>query len=101
LGIRGFELCLTIVAAPPQGPLHEGMWFAATYHTEVAMHLALLWVVVSSAAQSMLGHLPPEVLQEDAVGEMATKFWEQGEQCSHLEDSGSRICDLILGLAGD
>jgi hypothetical protein len=49
----------------------------------------------------MLGHLPPEVLQEDAMGEMAAKFWEQGERCSHLEDSGSRICDLILGLAGD
>jgi hypothetical protein len=30
--------------------LHEGMWFVAACHTEVAMRLAALWVEVSSVA---------------------------------------------------
>jgi hypothetical protein len=83
------------------GPLHEGMRFATACHTKVAMRLAVLWAVVSSAAQSMLGRLPTKVFQADVVGEMAVKFRDQVEQCSRLEDSGSRICDLILGPTDD
>jgi hypothetical protein len=33
------------------------------------------------------------------VGEMLGKFWEQVEQCSCLEDSSSRVYDLVLRLA--
>jgi hypothetical protein len=32
------------------------------------------------------------------MGEMVAKFLEQVERCSHLETSGLRVCDLILGL---
>jgi hypothetical protein len=35
---------------PKAGPLHEGMWFATTCHTEMALQLAMLWAVVSSVA---------------------------------------------------
>jgi hypothetical protein len=62
------------VGAPPQDPLHEVMWFAATCHTEVAMLLAMLWVAVSSAAQSVLGCLPTQVFHADVVGEMVAMF---------------------------
>jgi hypothetical protein len=31
------------------------------------------------------------------VGEMPAQFQEQVKWCSCLEDSGSRVCDLILG----
>jgi hypothetical protein len=33
------------------------------------------------------------------VGKMVARFAERGEWCSHLESSGSRVCDLILVLA--
>jgi hypothetical protein len=32
---------------------------------------------------------------------MVAKFREQAERCLHLENSGSRICDLILGPVDD
>jgi hypothetical protein len=51
---------------------------------------------VSSAAQSVLGHLPVEVFYVDVVGEMVAKLWEQAERCLHVKDSGLRIYDLIL-----
>jgi hypothetical protein len=92
---------LSIVIAPLQGPLHEGMQFGAAYHTEVAMWLVVLWAVVSSVAQFILGCLPADVFHAEVVGEMVTKFQEQAEQCLHLEDSGSRVYNLILGSADD
>jgi hypothetical protein len=61
-------LCLSIVGAPLQGPLHEGMQFAAAYHTEVAMRLVVLWAVVSSVAQFILGCLPADVFHAEVVG---------------------------------
>jgi hypothetical protein len=94
-------LCSTIVGTPLQGPLHEGMRFVATHHTGVAMQLSTLWVAVSSAARSMLGCLLIKNFQVDVVGEMVAKFQEQEERCSHLETSGLRVYDLILGLADD
>jgi hypothetical protein len=33
------------------------------------------------------------------MGEIVARFEERGEWCSHLETSGSRVCDIILGLA--
>jgi hypothetical protein len=56
--IRGSELYLTIVSTPPQSSLHEGMWFTTASLIEVAMRLAMLWTVVSFAAQCVLGRLP-------------------------------------------
>jgi hypothetical protein len=40
--LRGSELCLTIVGAPPQGPQYEAMRFVAAYYTRVAMWLSTL-----------------------------------------------------------
>jgi hypothetical protein len=77
------------------------MQFAAMHYTGVTARLFMLWVVVCSATQSMLGHLPAEVLQVNVVGEMGVKFREQLEWCLRLETLGSRMCSLILGLADD
>jgi hypothetical protein len=74
LCIRLSELCLTIVGTPLQGPLHEGMWFPVACHTEVAMRLAVLWVVVSSATQFVFACLPAEVFQADVMGKMVAQF---------------------------
>jgi hypothetical protein len=49
----------------------------------------------------MLGRLPAEVFQVDVVGEMAAKFQEQVERFLRIEDSSSRIYDLILRPTGD
>jgi hypothetical protein len=57
------------------------MRFRATHYIEVAMWLAMLWVVVSSITQPVLGHLPVEVFYMDVVGEMVAMFWEQVERC--------------------
>jgi hypothetical protein len=65
---------MTIVGTLLQGPLHEGMRLVAARYIGVAMQLSALWVVVSSAAQSLLGHLPVEVVHTDVVGEMIAKF---------------------------
>jgi hypothetical protein len=53
-------------------------------HTEVATWLSALWVAVSLAAQSILGHLPIDASQVGVVGEMVARFWERVEWCSHL-----------------
>jgi hypothetical protein len=65
------------------------------------MRLSTLWAAVSSAAQSVLGHLPVEVFQVDVVGEMVVKYQEQMERWLYLETSGSRVYDLILGPTDD
>jgi hypothetical protein len=49
-GSRGSKLYLTIVGTPQWGPHQEGMRFAATSHTEMAMCLAMLWMALSLAA---------------------------------------------------
>jgi hypothetical protein len=54
-----------------------------------------------AAGRSVLGRLPSEVFQVDVVGDMVKKFQERAEWCSHLRDSGSRVCDLILGPTDD
>jgi hypothetical protein len=33
------------------------------------------------------------------VGEMLSQFWERLEWCPHLETSGSKVYDIILGPA--
>jgi hypothetical protein len=38
-----------------------------------------------------------EAFRVDVVDELVTKFQRQQEQCSRLEKSGARVCDLILG----
>jgi hypothetical protein len=83
------------------GPLHEGMRFAAAHHTEVVMRLPVLWVAVSLATQSILGRSPIDISQAGVVGEMVAKFHERAGWCSHLETSGSRVYDLVLGPTDD
>jgi hypothetical protein len=50
------------------------MLFAAAHYTGVATRLSALRVAVFSTAQSVLGHLPTEVLQADVMWEMVVKF---------------------------
>jgi hypothetical protein len=73
------------------------MCFAAAQHTEVATRLSELWVAVSLATQSILGHLPVDAFHAGVVGEMVARFWERAEWCLHLEISGSKVYDLVLG----
>jgi hypothetical protein len=73
------------------------MCFAATQHTKVATRLSAVWVVVSLAALSILGHLPVDVSQAGVVGEMVGQFWERAEWCLRLEATGLEVCDLVLG----
>jgi hypothetical protein len=101
LWIRGSELCLTIVDAQPRSPLREGMQFATSCHTKMVVRLGALWAAVSSAAQSMLGHSPTEAFQAYIVGEMLAKFREQVEQCLYLENSSTRVYDLVLRSVDD
>jgi hypothetical protein len=63
------------------------------------MQLPKLWAVVSLATQSILGCLPIDVSQVGVVGEMVARFWERAKWCLHLETSGSRVCDFVLGPA--
>jgi hypothetical protein len=57
-----------------RSPLHEGMRFAAAHNSEVVMLLSALWVVVSLATQSILGHLTIDVSHAGDVVEMVAKF---------------------------
>jgi hypothetical protein len=41
---------MCIINVPLQAPLHKGMHFVVTQHTEVAMRLSMLWAAVSLAA---------------------------------------------------
>jgi hypothetical protein len=50
LSLRGSELCMTIIGAPSQASLYEGMWFVAARHIEVAMRLSSLSEAVSLTA---------------------------------------------------
>jgi hypothetical protein len=101
LWIRVFKVCLTIVGTPQQGALHEEMWFASSYHTEMALRLGALWVAVSSTVQFMLGHSPTKAFQAVIVREMLARFWGVRRAVLALKNSGSRVCDPILGLPDD
>jgi hypothetical protein len=83
--LRETELCMTIVGASPQAPLHEGMQFVATHYTGVVMRLSTLWVAVSLATQFVLGCLPVDISQMNVVVEMVAKFQEWAEWCLRLE----------------
>jgi hypothetical protein len=80
-----------------QGHLLEGMWSTAIRHTEMVWRLATVRVAVSSTAQFVLGRSPSKAFWVDVVDEMLIEFQEQAEQCSSLVNSGTRVCDLILG----
>jgi hypothetical protein len=80
---------------------HEEMWFASSYHTEMALRLGALWVAVSSTIQFMLGHSPTKAFQADIVREMLARFWGVRRAVLALKNSGSRVCDPILGLPDD
>jgi hypothetical protein len=59
-----------------EGPLEEGMRFAASHHIEGVMWLSVLRTAVSLATQSILGRLPIDVSQVGVVGEMVGRFQE-------------------------
>jgi hypothetical protein len=77
------------------------MRFATSFHTKMVVRLGVLWAAVSLAAQSVLGHSPTEASQAYIVGEMLAKFREQVEQCLYLENSSTRVCDLVLRSVDD
>jgi hypothetical protein len=46
------------------------MWVAALCHTEMVGELAVLWSVVSTAAESMLGHSLSDIIRVVVVDEL-------------------------------
>jgi hypothetical protein len=82
----GFELCHAIVG-PPQVRHHqsEGMRLAALRHTKMAGELAVLQVMVSTAAELVHEHSPSDTFCVEVVSELAAKFQKMEDQCSQLE----------------
>jgi hypothetical protein len=60
--------------------------------------LAVLWVVVSSAAELVLGCSPNEIFRVEVMDELVAEFQRLDELCSRLERPSVRICDLLLGM---
>jgi hypothetical protein len=50
------------------------MWAEALHHTEVAGELAVLWAVVSSTVEFVLGRSPNETFWVEVMDEMVAKF---------------------------
>jgi hypothetical protein len=75
LQTRGFELCHAIID-PPQARHHlsEGMRLAGLHHTTMARELIVLWAVVSTAIELVLGCSPPDTFCVEVVRELATKL---------------------------
>jgi hypothetical protein len=94
----GSELCHAIIGPPwARNHLSEGMWHAALRHTKMAGELAALQAVVSSIAESALGHSLKDTFHMEVVGELGAKFQKLEERRSQLERPAVRICDLLLG----
>jgi hypothetical protein len=71
----GTELCLPIVGlSQVRSHLLVRMRAAVLHHTEMVRELAVLHVVVSSAAVLALGCLPDETCQVEVMNELAAKF---------------------------
>jgi hypothetical protein len=58
------------------------MRLLALHHTEMARELAMFWVAVSSAVESVLGCSPSDTSHTEVVGELAAKFQKEEDQCS-------------------
>jgi hypothetical protein len=63
----------------------------------MAGELATLRTVVSSIAESALGHSPDEIFRVEVVGKLVAGIQKLEEQCSRLERPAMRIYDQILG----
>jgi hypothetical protein len=48
----------------------------------MARELAMFWVAVSSAVESVLGCSPSDTSHTEVVGELAAKFQKEEDQCS-------------------
>jgi hypothetical protein len=62
----------------------------------MARELAVLWAVVTSAAELVLGRSPDETFWLEIANEMVAQFRKMEEQCSRLERPSTRICGLLL-----
>jgi hypothetical protein len=72
---RGSELCHAIIVPPwARHHLTKGMLLAALHHTEMVGVLAALQVAVSTAAESVLGHLASDTFHVEVVSELATEL---------------------------
>jgi hypothetical protein len=98
LQTRGSELCHGIIS-PPQARHHlpEGMCLVALRHTEMAREIAALWVAVSSATESVLGHSPGDTFRVDVMDKLAAELQKMEDQRSRLEWPTMRVSNLLLG----
>jgi hypothetical protein len=83
---------------PPRARQHlsEGMRLAALRHTQMVEELAVLRVVMSSATESVLEHLPSDTFSMEVVGELVVEFQKMEDRRSRHErpTQGSVICSL-------
>jgi hypothetical protein len=73
------------------------MRLAALRQTEMTGELTLFPAAESSEAGSLLGCSPNDTSRAEVVGELDAEFQRVEDQCSWLEWSAMRICDLLLG----
>jgi hypothetical protein len=68
-------LCHAIID-PPQARHHlsEGMRLAGLHHTTMARELIVLWAVVSTAVELVLGCSPTDTFCMEVVSELAAKL---------------------------
>jgi hypothetical protein len=57
----------------------------------------VLWLVVTSTMEFVLGCSPDKTFWVEVVDALAAEFWKLEEWCSWLKHPGVRICDLLLG----
>jgi hypothetical protein len=82
-----------------RSPLLARMWTTTFLHTEMTGELIVLWSVVSSAVELVLGRSPGETSQVEVMNELIAKFYRWEELCSRLEGLGMKICALLVGLS--
>jgi hypothetical protein len=73
------------------------MQASALHHTGVVGELAVLRVAMSSTVELVLGRSPGETSRVEVVSKLTTKFRKLEELCSWLDESGTKICSLLLG----
>jgi hypothetical protein len=74
LQTRGPELCHAIIGPPRVRHMSKGMRLVPLRHTEIAGELAVFWVAMSSAVESVLRCLPSNTAYAEVVDELAVEF---------------------------
>jgi hypothetical protein len=97
LQTQGSEMYLTIIGPPRPRRLYEGKQLATLHHNKMVQELAMFWMAVSSAVESVLECSPNNVARAEVVGELVAKLHRVEGHHWKLEWPTTKICDLLLG----